>query len=164
MFVALRNDAMPADTRYCISRALYAQAQGRFPEDVDLGRLGVNGAQAIHRHHWWNAIQGDRLPAGFDLMLYDAAVCHDTPRAVIWLQSILRTRQDGEVSERTLTAINAYVSRYTLVSLINTYRKERLWQIDRSLEGHKEARDIGAAMRNRIEAVTKKACGLAGGF
>lgn len=148
--------------RFGIDRALYAQALGIFEEEADLDRLSPNLAQTIHRQHWWNAVCGDQLPAGFDLALYDAAVCHGAPRAVIWLQAILRDRQDGEVSPRTLGGVNAYISRYGLLTLINTYRKERLWQLDRHLQnGSPEARSLGAKLRNRVEAVTRKACNLA---
>ena len=148
--------------RYGIERSVYAQALGLFEEEVDLNRLTVHVAQTIHRQYWWNGVKGDQLPAGVDLMLYDAAVCHGTPRAVIWLQSILRDRQDGEVSSRTLGGINSYISRYTLLTLINTFKKERLWHIDRGVEmKNPEARDLGAKMRNRVDAVTKKACNLA---
>lgn len=148
--------------RYGIDRALYAQALGAFEEDVDLDRLTIEAAQTIHRQHWWSAVKGDQLPAGVDLMLYDAAVCHGAARSIIWMQAILRDRQDGEVTPRTLAGINAYISRYTLITLINTFKKERIWQIDRGLEnGSPEARNLGAQLRNRVDAVTKKACNMA---
>lgn len=148
--------------RYGIDRALYAQALGLFEEEVDLDRLTPQIAQTIHRQYWWNAVKGDQLPAGLDLMLYDAAVCHGAARAIIWLQAILRDRQDGEVTPRTLAGVNAYISRYTLITLINTFKKERLWQIDRGVEMKSpEARDLGAQLRNRVDAITKKACNLA---
>jgi len=152
----------PGGKRYGIDRALYAQALGMFEDEVDLDRLTQNVAQTIHRQYWWNAVKGDQLPAGLDLMLYDAAVCHSAPHAVILLQSILRDRQDGEVSARTLGGINSYISRYTLIGLINTFKKQRIWQIDRGVEMKSpEARDLGARLRNRVEAVTKKACNMA---
>ena len=148
--------------RYGIDRALYAQALGLFEEEVDLDRLTPQIAQTIHRQFWWNAVKGDQLPAGLDLMLYDAAVVHGAARSIIWLQSILRDRQDGEVSARTLGGINSYISRYTMITLINTFKKERLWQIDRSVEmKNPEVRNLGAALRNRVDAVTKKACNMA---
>lgn len=148
--------------RYGVDRALYAQALGLFEEEVSLDRLTPQIAQTIHRQHWWNAVKGDQLPAGLDLALYDAAFCHGAARAVIWLQSIIRDRQDGEVTARTLAGVNSYISRYTLITLINTYRKERIWQLDRHLEnGSPEARNLGAKLRNRVDAVTKKACNLA---
>jgi lysozyme family protein len=144
--------------RYGIDTATYAQAVDEFESEVDLSNLNVHVAQAIHRHAFWDAVAGNLLPAGVDLMLYDAAVCHGAARSVIWLQSILRDRQDGIVSPRTLGAINAYISRYTTVTLINTYKKERLWQMDRHLDSKSpEARNLGAALRNRVDAVTRKA-------
>lgn len=148
--------------RYGIDRALYAAALGVFEEEADLDKLRPEAAQAIHRAHFWAGVSGDQLPAGVDLMLYDAAVCHGIARSVIWLQAILRDRQDGTVSPRTLAGVNAFTSRYTLLTLINTFRKERLWQIDRGVEMKSpEARNLGAKMRNRVDAVTKKACNLA---
>lgn len=147
--------------RYGVTRALYAQAMGVFEDDADLDRLRPETAQAIHRQHFWNGVSGDNLPAGLDLMLFDAAVCHGIARSIIWLQAILRDKQDGVIEARTLGGVNAYVSRYTLITLINTFKKERIWQTERSLDGSPEARNIGAAMRNRVDAVTAKACNLA---
>ena len=156
------GDAVAGAKRYGIERAVYAEALGRFEDEVELDRLNVHLAQSIHRRYFWDRVKGDHLPAGLDLMLYDAAVCHGAAKSVIWLQSILRDRQDGEVSARTLGGVNSYISRYTMLTLINTYKKERLWQIDRSMEsGSPEARNLGAALRNRVDAVTKKACNLA---
>lgn len=150
------------DKRFCIDRELYAMALDMFPDEVELDRLTPEVAQTIHRACWWDAVKGDQLPAGLDLMLYDAAVVHGSARSIIWLQAILRDRQDGEVTPRTLAGVNAYISRYTLITLINTFKKERIWQIDRGLEnGSPEARNLGAAMRNRVDAVTKKACNMA---
>lgn len=148
--------------RYGVEKSTYANVLGAFEEEVDLARLHINLAQSIHRAVYWDKVKGDLLPAGLDLMLYDAAVCHGPLKSVIWLQSILRDRQDGEISGRTLGGVNSYISRYTLITLINTFKKERLWQIDRHLEnGSPEARNFGAKMRNRVDAVTKKACNLA---
>jgi lysozyme family protein len=148
--------------RYGIDTATYAAALGAFEAEVDLNRLTAQVAQTIHRQHFWERTRCDYLPAGLDLVLYDAAVCHGISRSIIWLQSILRDRQDGEVSGRTLTAVNAFVSRYTLVTLINTFKKERLWHIDRSTDpSSRKMLDLSAAMRNRVDQITAKACNLA---
>lgn len=160
--LVVAQEASQPGKRYGIDRALYAQALGLFEDEADLDKLTVHAAQTIHRQYWWNGVKGDQLPAGVDLMLYDAAVCHGTARAIIWMQAILRDRQDGEVTPRTLAGINAYISRYTLITLINTFKKERVWQINRGVEnGSPEARNLGAALRNRVDAVTKKACNMA---
>ena len=147
--------------RFGIDRETYAMATGQFPEEADLSKLNVEAAQTLHRVHFWGGVCGDQLPAGLDLMLYDAAVCHGIPRSVVWLQAILRDRQDAVISSRTLSGVNAYVSRYTLVTLINTFKKERLFHVDRTMVGRSDLESLGTRMRSRIDHVTAKACSLA---
>jgi lysozyme family protein len=138
---------------YGVSLELYADALGAFPEEVDLRRLNSGVAQTIHRQRHWHPLACDQLPTGVDLVLFDAAVCVGVTHAAIWLQSILRDRQDGDIDRRTLTAVNAFVARYGVETLINTYRKQRDFQNERSPEFAK----LGAKMKARSAAVAERA-------
>lgn len=61
---------------------------------------------AIARSLYWRAINGDQLPAGLDLLLFDFAFNSGVARAAKQLQRILHLEQiDGDIGELTLEAV-----------------------------------------------------------
>jgi lysozyme family protein len=66
-------------------------------------------AEAIFHTQFWQAVQGDRLPPGIDLAVYDFAVNSGPSRAIRYLQAALGVKQDGHLGEVTLAAaLEAY--------------------------------------------------------
>lgn len=59
---------------------------------------------AIYRSQYWNAVQADKLPAGIDYCVFDAAVNSGPAQAAKWLQRAVGVRDDGRVGEITLAA------------------------------------------------------------
>ncbi|QRE74122.1 glycoside hydrolase family 108 protein [Methylobacterium aquaticum] len=59
----------------------------------------------IYRRRFWDAIQGDALPAGLDYALFDFAVNSGPRRAVIGLQRALGIADDGRLGPVTLAAL-----------------------------------------------------------
>lgn len=59
----------------------------------------------IYRRRFWDAIQGDALPAGLDVALFDFAVNSGPKRAVIGLQRALDVADDGRLGPVTLAAL-----------------------------------------------------------
>ena len=59
----------------------------------------------IYRRRFWDAIQGDALPAGLDYALFDFAVNSGPRRAVIGLQRALGIADDGRLGPVTLDAL-----------------------------------------------------------
>jgi lysozyme family protein len=47
--------------------------------------IAENEVQDIYRHQYWDAIRGDDLPAGVDLIAFDIAVNSGPGRATQWL-------------------------------------------------------------------------------
>lgn len=100
----------PADpgglTRWGITlRALRAfgvdlNRDGRI-DRADLAAMTEAEAAAFYRRHYWDAIQGDRLPPALALVLYDAAVNQGPGRAIRWLQAALGARVDGIIGPET---------------------------------------------------------------
>lgn len=59
----------------------------------------------LYRRRFWDAIQGDALPAGLDVALFDFAVNSGPKRAVIGLQRALDVADDGRLGPVTLAAL-----------------------------------------------------------
>lgn len=87
-------------TRFGISR--------RSHPDVDVAALTRLEAVAIYHARYWLPIQGDRLPRGLDLLVFDAAVNLGRPWAVRLLQEVLRVDVDGLLGPETLAAARAF--------------------------------------------------------
>ena len=75
------------------------KAQLRAISDADLAM--------IYRDGYWNKVKGDDLPAGLDLVAFDAAVNSGVSRGAKWLQSALGVPADGKVGPKTIAAANA---------------------------------------------------------
>ncbi|MGX5827353.1 glycoside hydrolase family 108 protein [Mesorhizobium sp. 43Arga] len=65
----------------------------------------------IYDRQYWDAVQGDALPAGVDYVVFDGAVNSGPGRSIMWLQHALRPaytgRIDGVLGMGTLTALKA---------------------------------------------------------
>ena len=63
----------------------------------DVQNLTREEAGAIYRARYWNAIRGDELPAGVDLMVFDACVNLGPGRSARMLQAAVGVAQDGAI-------------------------------------------------------------------
>lgn len=70
----------------------------------DIRNMTKARAAQIYRRDFWNAVKGDELPAGLDLVAFDAAVNSGPSRGAKWLQSALGVTADGRIGPKTLTA------------------------------------------------------------
>jgi lysozyme family protein len=87
----------------------------------DLRDIGPNTVSWIYRSGYWDKVCGDELPAGLDLIVFDAGVNSGPSRAVTELQAILGVPEDGDIGPITLKAI---ASR-PLVPLIGSFADSR---------------------------------------
>jgi lysozyme family protein len=77
---------------------------------IDVQKLSKDEAGAIYRARYWNVVRGDDLPAGVDLMIFDAAVNLGTGRSARILQTAVGANQDGAIGPKTLEAVQTYAS------------------------------------------------------
>ncbi len=77
--------------------------------------------EAIYRALYWNPVEGERLPAGLGLSLFDSAVNLGVRRATMLLQTALGVTQDGAIGPVTLGA----ASRVALDMLLARLASER---------------------------------------
>lgn len=73
---------------------------------ADVRNLTRDEAAKIYRANYWNPVRGDDLPAGLDLVAFDAAVNSGVSRGAAWLQKALGVPADGKIGPQTITAAN----------------------------------------------------------
>jgi lysozyme family protein len=74
---------------------------------------------AIYRRQYWDAVKGDKLPAGVDYVVFDGAVNSGPKQAVKWLQRALgsayRGQIDGVIGLATFAALEAVENHDALI-------------------------------------------------
>ena len=106
-------------TKYGISASSYPT--------LDILNLTLDQAQDIYFSDYWTPIQGNSLPEGLALVLFDAAVNQGVGTAVKFIQSAVGTSVDGNLGNGTLTSIKSFVLTYTVQYLIALFLRNRLF-------------------------------------
>lgn len=75
---------------------------------TDVRDLTREEAGAIYRARYWNVVHGDSLPAGVDLMVFDAGVNLGTGRSARMLQAVVGAAEDGAIGSETLGAMQSH--------------------------------------------------------
>jgi lysozyme family protein len=73
---------------------------------------------SIYKTQYWDAVRGDELFAGLDLVLYDIAVNSGPVTAIRFLQEALRVPVDGQFGLMTMGAVSAVTDRAGLIRTI----------------------------------------------
>lgn len=81
----------------------YGITQRDYP-DIDLMSLTLDGAKAIYKRDYWDAIKGDYLPATIATLVFDSAVNQGVYRATKLMQRALGVSADGIIGKRTIAA------------------------------------------------------------
>ena len=77
-----------------------------YPKEDIKGMTRARAAE-IYRRDYWNPVRGDDLPAGMDLVAFDAAVNSGVSRGAKWLQTALGVSADGKIGPQTIAAAKA---------------------------------------------------------
>ena len=78
--------------------------KGRAVTKAELRAISDADLRAIYRQKYWDAVRGDDLPAGLDLVAFDAAVNSGPSRGAKWLQTALGVAADGKIGPATIAA------------------------------------------------------------
>ncbi len=105
-----------------VTRATLAAFRGRPVSKAEVMALSVEEASLIYRRLYWDKVAAGALPAGVDLVVFDAAVNSGPARAARWLQAELGVAADGVVGPVTLAAARAAQA----PALIGSYSRRRL--------------------------------------
>ena len=88
----------------------------------DVRNLSTEEAAAIYRSIYWNASRCSDLPAGVDLMIFDASVNLGNGRSARILQAAVGVTVDGSIGPETLAAVRGRVA----ADLISDLASQRL--------------------------------------
>jgi lysozyme family protein len=78
--------------------------KGRPVTKTELRNISQADLRAIYRRNYWTVVRGDDLPAGLDLVTFDAAVNSGPARGPKWTQRALGVEDDGRVGPNTIKA------------------------------------------------------------
>ncbi len=94
------------------------QALHRAPADLETFRaLPATAFLPLYHTLFWTAVQGDSLPPGVSLSVFDAAVGSAPAHAARFLQAVVGTVQDGMIGPVTLAAARALVPAQVITCL-----------------------------------------------
>lgn len=88
-----------------ITLRTFSDWRGREVSKEALRAISAEEVAAIYRARYWDAVQGDRLPPGVDLAVFDFAVNSGPGRAARTLQAALGVTMDGAIGPVTLAAL-----------------------------------------------------------
>ena len=87
-----------------VTLATYSAWLGHHATKAELRAIPQAHVEAIYRELYWDAVRGDDLPAGLDLVAFDGAVNSGPSRGAKWLQAGLGVTADGAIGAKTLDA------------------------------------------------------------
>ena len=122
-----------------------------FP-DVDIKNLTKEHASAIYKKYYWDKVQGDGLPSGLDLVVFDSAVNSGPAQAVKWLQRSIGVKDDGVLGPITIMALQ----KANKASVIDKFLDQRLTFL-KSLSTWSR---YGKGWGTRVEDIRKLAHGM----
>jgi lysozyme family protein len=81
---------------------------GRTAKAEELQQLTRDVANAIYQRNYWNTVNGDKLPIGIDLLVFDHGVMSGPARSVKLMQHLIGAREDGIAGPLTLAALEKH--------------------------------------------------------
>jgi lysozyme family protein len=137
------------ETNYGITKRT-AQRFGYFGSMKDLEK---GFAIDIYRRIYWSAVDGDDLPAGVDLVVFDHGVNAGPRRAIKLLQRVVGASPDGIIGKVTLFLID----KVPPMKLIDKYSKARMSYYQRL----RHWRTFGRGWSRRVNETRELALALA---
>lgn len=119
----------PADpggmTNLGVTAKTWADYTGKPATESVMRGLTQVAVAPLYKSRYWDKIAGDQLGSGLALAVFDFAVNAGPARAAKMLQSIVGVTQDGQIGRGTLQAVQAYVMRKGIDTLIEAYSDAR---------------------------------------
>lgn len=105
-------------TNLGVTRAVWEAWVGHPVDEKAMRALTPEQVAPMYKAKYWDKINGDRLPAAVDYVVFDAAVNSGAGRAAKWLQACVGVDADGAIGPKTIAAVAAVppdelIERYT---------------------------------------------------
>lgn len=101
----------PADpggpTNMGVTQDTLCKWRGRSVSIADMKALTRGDVGPIYKQRFWGSVEADDLPAGVDLITFDAAVQHGPFRAAKFLQEAVTATPDGHIGPHTIVLVKA---------------------------------------------------------
>jgi len=136
-----------------VTKTTYEDWMGRAVNDNELKEIPDAHLQAIYRDKFWNRVRGDELPSAVAMVVFDFAVNSGPVRAIRHLQSVVGASPDGQIGPKTLAAVDNYMAKHGIETLIKSYSHSRLMY----LRDLKTWRVFGRGWERRVITVERKA-------
>ena len=145
-------------TNLGVTAATWASWSGQPATDDVMHALTVADVSPLYKVRYWDAVQGDQLPAGINLCVFDFAVNGGPGHAAKTLQGVVGADQDGQIGPGTLGAVSTFVNARGLAELVQAYSDARK-EFYRSLSTFSV---FGGGWTNRVDYVEGVALSWAG--
>lgn len=133
------------ETNYGISKRSYP--------NENIRGMTKERAAMIYRRDFWDAVRGDALPAGIDLVAFDGAVNSGVSRGAKWVQAAVGAVQDGKIGSDTI----AQITIRDVTQTINRACDKRM----AFLQSLKTWPTFGRGWKARVASVRKEALAMA---
>lgn len=156
----------PADpggaTMKGVTLKTYRAWTGRQATKAELRAITDEEVSSIYRAWYWQPVRGDDLPAGLDLVAFDAAVNSGPSRGAQWLQAAVGAVQDGKVGPETIEAAR----RANKSKAINAACEARLaaMRTFKDAQGRPAWDTFGKGWSSRVESVRQVALDMSRGI
>jgi len=140
-------------TNLGVTRAVWESYVGRESSEKEMRALTPAQVAPLYKRKYWDAINGDSLPSGLDICVFDCAVNSGVGRAAKMLQGVLGLTQDGSIGPKTLDACKTYTTK----DLIDKFSDAR----QKFLESLPTFGTFGKGWTSRVAEVENKSTLLA---
>ena len=146
----------PGGATWC---GMTQRAYNTYRRQKDLPPQGVRNAtddeiRDCFRINYWDAVRGDDLPSGLDLIVYDIAINMGPIVAIKFLQQALKVGVDGQFGLETLGAVQLCRDIPALILTISAHRRS-FWHALKTFWRY------GHGWLNRDSSIDKQAIAMA---
>ena len=140
------------ETNLGVTKRVYEEWGGT----KNMKELTFEDVAPIYKKNYWHKVQGDSLPGGLDLCVFDFGVNAGPGRAAKYLQTQIGTIADGGIGPNTLAKLDEYMQTVDIRTAIQKYQDVRLDYYKQL----KTFETFGRGWTRRVEETTQMAMKL----
>jgi lysozyme family protein len=153
----VNNPADPGGmTNLGVTKNQWEKYVGHEVTEEDMRALTPAIVSPFYQKMYWNVVDGDNLPIGFDLCVFDFAVNAGPGRSAMKLQEMLCVTQDGGIGPITISKLQEYETAHGQQTTIMNFQNIRT-QYYESLPGFGT---FGKGWLRRVNEITALALNM----